>query len=106
MGYKASKDQLADLIATLFPALKAVWYSPQSHTIDLPKDLQDVFDETVADEMSKSDGLQMWPCNSFIDLEKRQILPHMRYYELAADCTNPTVKCTITHDKREQQGNV
>lgn len=102
IGYKASKEQLAEILGVHFESFKSAWFSEKSHTTNLPKDLSDVFDSTIVDEMNGSDGLSMWPCNSFLDLEKRQILPHMRYYELAADCSNPTVKCTITYDKKEQ----
>lgn len=102
MGYKASKEQLAEILSKHFETFKTTWFSEQFHTTTLPKDLSDIFDSTIVDEMNGSDGLSMWPCNSFIDLEKRQILPHMRYFQLSADCSNPAIKCTISYDKKEQ----
>jgi hypothetical protein len=72
--------------------------------MELPVELQAIFSDVMNDEMQSSDGLSKWPCNSFLDLEvKHGILAHSRYYDMAANCSDPFVKCSVAFDKREQR---
>ena len=113
MGMKESKER-ADTIAQTFAA-QSLHSAVQVRGIEnSPRllELKQVAMDAVQSELTASDGLSRWPCASFLDLEQSQqsqqslesttVLPHSRYFELAADCSDPFVKCSVLFDKREQ----
>lgn len=79
----------------------------------VPKDLLEVCTSAVLDEISSSNGLTRWPCESFRNInpygksermqtneilflrEKLLMSPQM----LAANCSNTFVKCSVPYDR-------
>lgn len=92
---------MAELVQSHLDFLQKQW-NAMSYS-DLPSSLADIATITITNEMDISAGLSKWPCNSFLDLEKSYgALPHSRYFELSADCSDPFVKCSVPYDQKEQ----
>ncbi len=59
---------------------------------------------SIQNEMEISSNLSNWPCKSFLDLEQSYgVLPYSRYFDLAADCSDPQVKCSVPYDLKERK---
>lgn len=64
---------------------------------------QQITQETIESEFVSSSNLTKWPCLNFASLESsKMILPHLRYYQLSPDCSNPVNTCSVQYDFKEQ----
>ena len=94
-------DQITSLLLSHY-------HNNNNNLIKVPHRLTQRGQQVLEEELSNTNNLSQWPCRNFLSLESSSsssslILPTLRYYDLAADCTAPYVKCTIRFDKREQQ---
>lgn len=87
------------MVQTIIPELKKHW---KSFDEEITKNTLDIAETALGDELAMSQGLQKWPCANFMELEKKVILPTIRYYQLSANCSDSNTKCSVGFDKREQ----
>lgn len=98
-GFKPNKAELDNMVQSIIPNLKAYW---RPFNEPIPKTFIDTIESALGDELSMSQNLQKWPCGNFMELEKKIILPSIRYFHLSANCSDPHTKCSVGFDKREQ----
>lgn len=105
LNINADRDKLLSSINKHFPTLKDYFYRTARRVEELDKTTLLLSTQVMKEELENSKNLQRWPCKSFKELEKKSALSEqlpIKYYQIAANCSAPYVKCTVPYDIREQ----
>eukprot|EP01038_Epipyxis_sp_PR26KG_P006904 gene6904-9456_t len=110
LNYKASREELLQATQpsnsdkNILNELISSFRIDSNSNSNIPENLLLIAENTINDEMKISKDLTKWPCKSFRELDKTVTslggeLP-LKSYELAANCSNSFVTCSVPYDMR------